>query len=385
MKRIVLFLAVLGMTVSVMAQEKSLPAGCDRAPEIVSGKLQCIVYISGDYNAFREVDVAGWRVAPDSRRWKFAVGFAGSDRFSSRSPAAGINETVGEGSFMDMFRSAVDVWLAGKEGVNLPGFALNNGGTAALGVLTTNPQAFGDEQFIIWGGRSGKVSRDFSAYPTLEFRPRLGGWKSRWRLGTQLAFSHQDVSSIEAAAERIGVTDVTISPFSPRFVRVDGTLHRSYHREVFQATVSAWQFSVGPEFEIVHGGPVDLSLEAGYAYYDYKVRSVSNLYQAPYLLFAPELFVPDIDPARLLEGGDTPLTTTDTSKHGRHRAYVGIRGEVYPFQDNLGISAGVRWYTGNLPLTRTVQPELFSPFDVHATSKHWVAQFGLTLAWSHAE
>src|SRR3989304_9895164 len=105
MKRFALLLSTfMALSVPALAQEKSLPAGCDRAPEIVSGKLQCIVYISGDYNAFREVDVAGWRVAPDSRRWKFAVGFAGSDRFRTRSPPAGVEQTVGAGAVMGAVR-----------------------------------------------------------------------------------------------------------------------------------------------------------------------------------------------------------------------------------------------------------------------------------------
>lgn len=217
----------------------------------------------------------------------------------------------------------------------------------------------------------------------MEFRPRLGGWKSRWRLGTRLSFSKTETNIVEATQEDLTMSDMTVSPFSPRFVRMDATLQRNLRSERFRTETEAWEFSVGPEFELVNGGPLDLSVEAGYAYFTYRVRTVSELYQSSYLLFAPEVFVPDVDPARFLEGGDTPLTTRTTSDHQRHRLYAGVRAEVFPFQDHLGISSSFRWYTGNLPLTRTARPALSDPFDITASTKRWIVQFGITLGWTH--
>lgn len=139
--RRLLFVAVLAtLALPVAAQDKPLPEGCGREPyKLRDGTLMCEVYLSGGYRDERVVDPVGWRVAPDERRWKLSVGFAGSDRIRANTPTAGMNENFGEGSFVQMLGTAIGSWLAEKDGSHRAQLTLNNGTNASLTVLTDNP------------------------------------------------------------------------------------------------------------------------------------------------------------------------------------------------------------------------------------------------------
>jgi hypothetical protein len=180
---------------------------------------------------------------------------------------------------------------------------------------------------------------------------------------------------------------VSVAPHSAQFVRISGTLTRSLHREEYRASLSSWRVSTGLEYELVHGGPVDLSVEAGITLFRFRTEGTSDLYQAPYLAFAPEVFMPDVDPAKLLEGGETPLTNRKSvGDDWRSGFYVGLRADVFPFSDHLGINAGVRWHTvDSLAFGPTYSPELSDPFQIQAWPKRWVMSVGLTLAWTRSE
>ena len=90
------------------------------------------------------------------------------------------------------------------------------------------------------------------------------------------------------------------------------------------------------------------------------------LWQASYLVFAPEVLIPDVDPERLREGGDTPGSkTTESGYRGRSQLYLGARAEIFP-SSCFGLGVNARWniWFEESQHDQVFSPQLIEPFTV---------------------
>lgn len=334
-------------------------------------------------NGIRRIGLYGTILRGD-RRFKFTFSFS-TDRLSVQSPGASINEQSDGGPFASALSAGLNAWLGSKSGMHTGRIdtypALSD---ATLYVLTNTPSQFSNgEYFWLPGGtRSGKDAGRVHPNWSIEFRPRLGDEQSRWRLGSQLAYSVAAQHVATSWREYIEIVNMAVFPYSRESVAVTGQLQHRRDTVTFTSQVSAWQFTIGPEYELFREGPVDLSVEGGLALFVYTTKDKDETAQTTYSIFAPEILQPEADPSDFLQ--DSAAVSNGWSDwSARQQLYLGIRGEVYPFQKHLGIGAGVRWYARGLPFTHTSTPSQYDPFSTSARAKHWVFSLSMTVAWPH--